>query len=67
MACWNTEENNMDSKVSPNERHFVCVMIYLLRDNETMLKVCDDSQRLKKSQSPISGNVTPPWERVQTT
>lgn len=43
MACWNTEEN-MDSKVSPKERRLVCVMIYLLRDSETMLKVCDDSK-----------------------
>lgn len=47
MACRNKEENNMDSKVSPNERQFVCVMIYLLRDSKTMLKVCDDALRLK--------------------
>lgn len=44
MACGNTEENNMDSKVSSNERRFVCVKVYLLRDSETMLKVWEDSQ-----------------------
>lgn len=47
MACRNKEENNMDSKASPNERHFVGVMIHLLRDSETMLKVCDEALRLK--------------------
>lgn len=44
MVCWNTEENNMDSKVSPTERHFVCVKIYPLRNSETMIKVSDDSK-----------------------
>lgn len=48
MACWNKEENNIDSKVSPNERRFVCAMISLLRDCETMLKVCDEPHFPKK-------------------
>lgn len=64
MACWITEENNMDSKVSPTERRFVCVMIYLLRDSETMLKMSDDSQCLENRSR---WYVTPPWVRVQTT
>lgn len=32
MACWNKEENNMDSKVSPNERRFcLCHDIFVER------------------------------------
>lgn len=26
----------------PSERHFVRIKVYLLRDSETMLEVCDD-------------------------
>lgn len=34
LACCNTEENNMDSKVRATERHFVCVKLCLLRDGK---------------------------------
>lgn len=34
----------MDSKVRANERHFVCIKLCLLREGETMLKVCADSK-----------------------
>lgn len=47
--------------VRPNERRFVCVKVYLLRDSETMLEVCDDF----KSEVTGIGKFTPPWVRLQ--